>query len=154
MPTVVMVKTHIKDGVPYYAPIDADSQKALAEQQTIAFELKGFKAQRTLAQNAGIRLYCKWLCDALNAAGLDMIEVFKRISKTGRIPWSPESVLERLWRPTQKHTFGTDSTTKLDTEQVSITHDALNLVTGEKLGVSMNFPDKYLKLYEEENNQT
>lgn len=146
-----MVKTHIKEGVSYYAPIDAESEKNLKNQKTIAFELKGFKAQRTLAQNASIRLYCKWLCDALNNAGMDMIEVFRRISKRGKIPWSPESVLERLWRPTQLHTYGTESTTKLDTGQVGVTYEALNQVTGEQLGVSMSFPDKYLKLYDEEN---
>ena len=151
MATVVMVKTLEKDGLSYYSPIDAESAENLNNQNTIAFELKGFKAQRTLAQNASIRLYCKWLCDALNAAGMDMIEVFNRISKSGKIPWSPESVLERLWRPTQKHTYGTDSTTKLDTPDVSVVYEALNQVTGEQLGVSMNFPDKYLKLYEEEN---
>lgn len=151
MPTVIMVKTMTKDGLSYYSPIDAESEKNLNSQDTIAFELKGFKAQRSLAQNAGIRLYCKWLCEALNNAGLDMVEVFKRISKTGVIPWSPETVLERLWRPTQKHTYNTNSTTELNTEEVGIVYEALNCVTGDKLGVSMNFPDKYLKLYDEEN---
>ncbi len=147
-----MVKTHVKDGVPYYAPIDSESQQNLREQDTITFELKGFNAQRTLAQNAGIRLYCKWLCEALNNAGMDMVEVFKRISKKTGIPWSPESVLERLWRPTQKHSYGTDSTTKLSTSDVSIVYEALNQVTSEKLGVGVSFPDKYLKLYEDELN--
>ena len=76
MSTVIMVKTHVKEGVTYYAALDAESDKNLGDQNTIAFELKGFKAQRSLAQNAGIRLYCKWLCEAFNNAGLDLIAVF------------------------------------------------------------------------------
>ena len=156
MTKVIMTKAFSKDGLDYFCPVDADDAKALEGKTMIAFELLGNKAQRTLLQNNSIRLYCRWLSEALNNAGLDMGDVFKIISKSGRIPWSLESVLERLWRPTQKHTFGTDSTTKLDTPDVSVVYEALNLVTTQQLGVGISFPDKYLKLYEEEqqNNKT
>ena len=150
MAKVIMAKAFSKDGLDYYCPVDADDAKELGGREMIAFELLGKRAMRTLAQHKSIRLYCRWLCDAFNEAGLDMAAVFKVISKTGKIPWSPESVLERLWRPTQKHTFGTDSTTKLDTTEVSVVYEALNVVTSGELGVGINFPDKYMKLYEEE----
>jgi hypothetical protein len=139
------------EGMPIYAPLMPHDQELLGDQSEITFELKGRKAQRTLAQNNSIRLYCKWLSEAFNNAGYGIKYVLSRLSKKDDWPWSPDLVLERLWRPTQEHTYGTTSTTKLETDQVGIVYEALNQATSQEVGIGINFPDKYLKLYEEEN---
>jgi len=104
------------------------------------------KAILTAKQMRSIHLYCKLLCEALNNAGLDMVATMKVLSKKGKIPWSPEAVKERLWRPVMIDTYGKESTTKLTTEEVSGNYEALNLVTSEKLGVSVPFPDRFSML--------
>ena len=145
-----MVKVGTKDGLPIFSPLDADDMKAIGEREMIGFELVGMKSLRTLAQNKSIRLYCKWLSTSLNDAGFDIAETLKALGNRIFIPWSPEAILERLWRPVQKHTYGTDSTTKLTSDQVSIVYEALNVQTSSKLGVGVSFPDKFMKMYEEE----
>lgn len=150
MAKIILAKVGMKDGLPIFSPMDTDDVKALGDREMIAFELMSMKSMRTLAQHKSIRLYCKWLGIALNDAGYDIVETLKVLSNKIFIPWSPEAVLERLWRPTQKHTYGTDSTTKLEKEHVSTIYEALNVETTSKLGVGVNFPDKFMKMYEEE----
>ena len=108
---------------------------------------KGAKAVRTTKQNSAIHKYFTLLSYALNAAGMDMIAAMRILSKKGRIPWSAHAVKERLWRPVQIDTYGKESTTELNTDEVSAVYEALNVVTGDKLGVSIPFPDKYNDFY-------
>lgn len=150
MAKVVFVKVGEKDGLPIFSPLDADDVKAVGNREMIGFEMVGMKSLRTIAQNKSIRLYCKWLSIALNDAGYDIVETLKALANKIFIPWSPEAILERLWRPVQKHTYGTDSTTKLERDQVGIVYEALNVQTSGKLGVGVSFPDKFMKMYEEE----
>jgi hypothetical protein len=150
MAKVVFVKVGTKDGLPIFSPLDADDVKAIGNREMIGFEMVGMKSLRTIAQNKSIRLYCRFLSIALNDAGYDMIATLKALGNRVFIPWSPEGILERLWRPVQKFTYGTDSTTKLDRDQVSIVYEALNVETSDKLEIGVPFPDRFMKLYEEE----
>ena len=138
------------NGVDAFAPMDQSDVEAISDRRILVCDLKHDKCTRTELQNRAIHLYCTWLADALNAAGYGMSYVMRILSKNQDIPWSMESVKERLWRPTQKHTFGKDSTTKLNTDEVGTVYEALNLCTSDKLGVSVNFPDKFMKAYEAE----
>ena len=99
------------------------------------------KAIRTTKQRKSIQLYCKQLAERFNDAGLDMKAVLavKEVS----VPWSMETVKDILWRGIQLPMFGFTSTTKLETDQVSKVYDTLNKHTGEKLGVSMDFPNRF-----------
>jgi hypothetical protein len=54
-----------------------------------------------------------------------------------------------LWRPVQKHTYDTDSTTQLKTDEVSNVYEALNLTTTSKFGVGIPFPDKFALMNEQ-----
>ena len=103
----------------------------------------GEKAIRTAKQNNSIHKYFDLLCTALNDAGWDMKAVLEKLSKNAKIPWSPSAIKERLWKPVQQQTYGKKSTAKLDTDEVSIVYEALNQITGEELGVSVPFPDRY-----------
>lgn len=153
MPRIVLAQVGTKDGLAIYSAMSADDIKAIAAQSILVVDMKSGKAKRTGVQNASIHLYLTWLVDAFNSAGLDMISVMAKLSKNAKIPWSLHAAKERLWAPTQKSTYGTESTTQLDTDQVSVVYEALNGVTTEQLGVGVNFPDKMMRLYEEDLNR-
>lgn len=150
MTKVIMVKIGTKDNLPIFSPLDVEDVKAIGAREMIAFDIMGMKSMRTLAQNRSIRLYCSWLSTALNDAGYDIVETLKVLANKILIPWSPEAVLERLWRVVQAHTYGTESTTKLETDQVSVVYEALNAQTAGKLGVGVSFPDKFMQAYNAE----
>jgi len=111
------------------------------------------KALITVKQRKALHVYYSLLSDALNAAGWDMKATLEVLSKKAKIPWSPSAVKERLWRPTQIQTLQKHSTTELETKEVSLIADALNLITSEQLGVSVPFPDKKMQEYEEMSNR-
>lgn len=95
--------------------------------------------QRTAKQNRAIHVFFKLLADALNDAGLDMVAVLK---KGADIPWTADSVKERLWKPVQEAAIGEVSTTKMDRSQVSHVYEILTRHLGQKFGVSVPFPQR------------
>lgn len=150
MARVVLAKVGDRDGLPIYSPMSAEDERIVNNQNVLVVDMKSGKAKRTGVQNSAIHLYLEWLAKALNDAGWDMTATMNKLSKKATIPWSLLSIKERLWRPVQLNTFGHESTTKLDTDQVGTVYESLNLVTSERLGVSVNFPDKFMKMYEED----
>lgn len=150
MARVVLAKVGDRDGLPIYSPMSAEDERIVNNQNVLVVDMKSGKAKRTGLQNSAIHLYLEWLAKALNDAGWDMTATMNKLSKKATIPWSLLSIKERLWRPVQLNTFGHESTTKLDTDQVGTVYESLNLVTSERLGVSVNFPDKFMKMYEED----
>ena len=93
---------------------------------------------RTMKQNRSIRLFCSMLALSLNNGGLDIKKVFE--VKEVSVPWSPETVLELLWRPIQLALFNKRSTTQLETAEVSKVYDVLNRHISSNFGVSVQFP--------------
>lgn len=150
MTRVVLAKVGMKDGLPIYSPLSGEDERHINDQNMLVVDMKSGKSKRTGLQNSAIHLYLEWLAKALNDAGWDMTATMNKLSKKATIPWSLLSIKERLWRPVQLNTFGHESTTKLDTDQVGAVYEALNLVTSERLGVSVSFPDKFMKMYEED----
>lgn len=138
----LVLSGHLDDGTPQYSPLDADDAKDCEGHDVIVAIIKTDKGIRTMLQNASLHLYFQWLCTALNAAGWDMKAVLMAISKNPCIPWSPSAIKERLWRPVQKNTYNTDSTTQLDKDQVTVIYEALNFVTASKFGIGIVFPNK------------
>lgn len=144
------------NGQKVYAPLDKPDEDAIGGRDTLVMDLKGKKATRTKLQNSALHKYFTLLCDALNDAGLDMSAVMSKLSKKGLIPWSPTAVKERLFRPVMISTYGKESTTQLETKEVSVVYESLNKVTAEQLGVSVPFPDQYSQMYQQlypDNNQ-
>lgn len=94
--------------------------------------------QRTLQQNKAIHKYCSLLAKELNDAGLDMKVVLK---PEVDIPWNGESVKEYLWRPIQKYLLQKQSSTELETDEVSKVYDVVNRLIGEKHGIHVPFPE-------------
>ena len=95
--------------------------------------------QRTQPQNSAIHVFCRLLAKTLNNAGLDMRKVLK---PEVEIPWTDVTAKENLWKPIQKAMYEIESTTDLDTEQVSKVYDTLNRHLSDKFGVSQAFPSK------------
>ena len=144
MPRIIMEYVGKVAGVDAYAPADAEAEKAINGQGVIVCDVKGERAKRTHLQNASMHKYFELLSTALNDAGLDMRLVMDKLSDNAEIPWSPLAVKERLWRPTQIHTYGEKSTAKLETNHVSVIYEALNRALSNELEMTgIPFPDKY-----------
>jgi len=104
------------------------------------------KKKRTSLQRKALQLYCKMLADELNDAGLDMKKVLKPEID---IPWTMESVKNFLWRPIQEAMFDKESTTELNTDEVTKVYEVLNRHTAQKLGVGLRFPSIDSLMFEE-----
>lgn len=107
------------------------------------------KKKRTLRQNSALHKYFTLLAEELNLAGLDMRKLLKEEID---ISWTPESVKEYLWRPIQKVMYTKESTTKLETNEITKIYDVLNRHLSEKHGIGVMFPSeesmiKYLTPY-------
>lgn len=148
MPRLVLVKVGMKDGLPIYSPLDAEDVK-LCLVDTLVVDKKGYRAARTELQNRSLHLYYTMLSDAFNDAGLTVMVVLTKLFKSPNFAWSSYLVKEKIWRPVQEQTLGNESTTKLETQQVSMIHDSINRATSEKLGVSVPFPDRYNQMIEQ-----
>jgi hypothetical protein len=99
--------------------------------------------QRTDQQRKAIEVMCREYAFYLNAAGLEQRAVFAKMRDGVDIPWSQETVKENLLKPIVKAMFDKDSTADLETDQVSKVYETLNRWTSEKLGVSVEFPDRH-----------
>lgn len=97
------------------------------------------KSKRTSTQNKAIHLLFTHLSDDLNTKGLDMRVVLK---PEIQILWTPESVKREIWKPIMKAMYGIESTTEMNTDQVSKIYEQIAKLLGEKFGVELEFPSK------------
>ena len=107
------------------------------------------KNWRTLLQNNSIHLYCDKLAKAFNDGGYDMRAVFAKMSEQFFISWSMILVKQSMWHKIQKAMFDIDSTTKLDTKQVSEVYEHINRFTAEEFSISVPFPDRHSQSMED-----
>jgi hypothetical protein len=149
MARVILQHIGEKDGMPCYTPVDKEDADAVGGRMWLECDIKADKTLVTSLQMRSIHLYFKLLSEALNAAGLDMKAVMDRLSKNAMIPWSASAIKERLWRPVIINTYDKESTTKLETSEISGGYEALNQVTSEQLGISIPFPDRYNQMNEQ-----
>ena len=94
---------------------------------------------RTLRQNAALHAWMRALSIELNEKGLDMRVVLK---DDVEIPWDQGRVKEHLFRPIMNALFEIESTTALETNQVTQVTDVLNRKLGEKFGIYIPFGSK------------
>ena len=113
-------------------------QVQLDKHKAIKVSVKSAKA-RTLTQNASIHKYCAMLAEAFNEAGLDMNAV---LAEGTSIPWSEERVKELIWRKVQIAALGKESTTKLETFEVSQVYDIVNRHISQTFSIFIPFPSK------------
>lgn len=111
---------------------------SLEPQEYVTFEIPDH--QRTNKQNSAIRVYCREVAEALNAAGMDM-QQFPFKQGFG-LPWSDYTVMEFLWRQVQLALTGKESSTKLDTTEVNGVYMVLSKKLAEVAGIDIPFPSK------------
>lgn len=97
------------------------------------------KKPRTTRQNKALHLFFTMLMQELNDAGLDQRKVLK---PSVDIPWTPHAIKEQLWRPIQESLLGKESTTELETKEMTQVWEVLNRHLGEKFGVHVPFPSE------------
>ena len=86
-----------------------------------------------------IELFKDELAVILNNSGLTFRCL---LGKGDRAPWTGIKVKALIWKKVQKMQFDIDSTTKLDTRQVSYIYELINRHTSATFGVSVAFPEK------------
>lgn len=107
--------------------------------KSVSLEVK--KHTRSTLQNAALHLFFKMLAEALNESH----HYFHYSALTDaifEIPWTPELIKDRLWKPIQKHMFDIDSTTKIDTGQINAILDVLIAKLGE-MKIDVRFPNRF-----------
>lgn len=104
-----------------------------------AHSKQGDKFKRTPTQNKAMHLYFRMLAEAFNDAGLDVEET---LSNPIDLPWSEYLIKELIWHKVQNAVCDVESTTKLDTAQVSEIYEIINRYTAQTFGISVMFPNK------------
>lgn len=96
--------------------------------------------KRTKLQNKALHLYFSLLAEACSDAGYSLKKVLDNIHLD--IPVTPVSAKESIWKPIQKEMLGKDSTTELDTTDITTIWEALNQALGSRLGIHVKFPSE------------
>lgn len=92
---------------------------------------------RTLKQNRSLHKWFSLLADELNNVGLDQRRVLK---ESVMIPWSPEAIKERIFKPILEIQTTKKSTTEMTTKEIDLIFDTINRHLGEKFGLHVAFP--------------
>lgn len=116
----------------------------------IKIEKAGVKKIRTFLQNKALHKYLELLAIKLNDAGFDIRKVLEAMKAGFSIACTKENLKETVWRPMQIALYGIESSTQLETTQVSDVYEHVNRFTAERFGVSQEFPDNYSRSFENE----
>ena len=144
---VILVFVGMVNGVKAYSPEDKQDEDAIGDRQTIVADIKGERAKRTALQNKSIHLYGKLVSETLNSGGITKQIYFDK--KQVDCEWTPESVVEDIWREIQFAMFGHRQTSKLETNQVSMVYEQVARILSENFNVTQAFPDRFNQMYEQ-----
>lgn len=90
--------------------------------------------KRTSKQNKALHLWFRLLADELNNSGLDMKKVLK---PSINIPWTDKNIKEYIWKPIQNSMILKESTTEMDTKDMTKIWDVINLHIGQEFGIEV-----------------
>ena len=94
--------------------------------------------QRSGQQNKALHKYCQMVADEMNAAGYDAQTVISL-----PISLTPEIVKECIFKVIMKALYpDKTSTTELSTTEIQDVYENMNNATGQKFGISMDFPSE------------
>ena len=143
MARVILTYVGEVNGVRAYAPMDAEDEKVINNQQTIVADVKGERAKRTTLQNKSIHKYCSLLADQFNDAGLDMVAVLKE--KQTEVSWTMDGVKDVIWRSIQLAMYpDKTSTTQLETHEVSKVYEQIARHMASRFNINQAFPSRFL----------
>jgi sulfatase maturation enzyme AslB (radical SAM superfamily) len=98
--------------------------------------------KRTTTQNAAMHKYFQLMAQALNDAGYSYSDFIELVEKKGnQVEWTESNFKETGWRIVQKAMFNKESTSDLDTHEVTKVYEVINSRFAELAGVSMVFPN-------------
>ena len=98
--------------------------------------------KRTSTQNAAMHKYFQLMAQALNEAGYSYKDFIELVEKRGnQVAWTETNFKETGWRIVQKAMFNKESTSELETHEVTQVYDVINSRFAELAGVSMEFPN-------------
>jgi hypothetical protein len=112
----------------------AEIRRAYRNYRYVEVEITEGERKRTLTQNAALHLFCRFLAETLNDAGLDMRIVIK---PEVEIAWNTYSVKEYLWKPVQRAMQGKESTTEANRTDYTEVHEALSRHLAQRFGVQV-----------------
>jgi len=112
----------------------AEIRRAYRQHGYVEVEITVGERKRTLTQNAALHLWCRFMAEVLNDAGLDMRTVVK---PEVEIPWNTHSVKEYLWKPIQRAMQGKESTTEANRTDYTEVHQALARHFAQRFGVTV-----------------
>ena len=95
---------------------------------------------RTTNQNSSLHLYFEMIAEALN----DLGQEFCYTGITGKelsMRYTKEIIKEMFWKPIQQTLFGTNTTTKLNTQQMNEIIDVFTKFFADK-GIVIEFPSE------------
>jgi hypothetical protein len=96
---------------------------------------------RTTLQNNSMHRYFGLLAKELNDAGLEIHMEY--LGKSIEVPWTTESVKERIWKPVMLASTGHTSTTKLDRKDVSEIYEVIHRFMAQTHSLMVPFPDRH-----------
>ncbi len=100
--------------------------------------------QRTLTQNKAMHLYYDLVAIALNDGGFDVTSTVELLyGGPVDVPWTKAFVKDYLWKPLQLAMTGIESTTELNTKQISEIYRLVDKTLAENTGISVGFPDRF-----------
>ena len=102
-------------------------------------DLKSPKKTRSNQQNRALHLFFTFVSDELNELGMEFTYNGLNVPEIS-IMYTSELVKNMIWKPIQMALFDTDSTTKLDTEQMNQIIDVITKFLGDR-GVHIEFPN-------------
>jgi len=98
------------------------------------------KDTRTILQNSSMHKYFSLVAQSLNDTGLSMQKVMEAITKI-EIEWTMSAVKETIWRNFQKALLEKESTTQLETDEVSKVYKYVDFWLQDRFGVDhINIP--------------
>lgn len=93
--------------------------------------------KRSVVANAALHLYLTWISEALKNAGYTVATLLR--SHPLSSSWSPKAVKEIIWRNMQLSLTGKESTTSIDSDEISLVQQDVHLYLSD-IGIDINFP--------------
>lgn len=108
----------------------------------------GMEKQRTLSQNNAIHKYLDLVARELQNQGQTMRDVIQKLPELEVLP-TTKTLKEIVWKPIQKASLGKESTTELETAEVTLVYDIMSMFLSKHFQIDIPFPSNELSGLEE-----
>lgn len=110
--------------------------------------------QRSLSQNNAIHKYLDLVAHELQNQGQTMRDVIQKLPEVEILP-TTKTLKEIVWKPIQKASLGKESTTELETAEVTLIYYIMSMFLSKHFQIDIPFPSNdTLSLAEYYNEET